>query len=277
MRYQFYYYTKFTEKLLNFLTETRIKHQVYDNGYVKFSLYSSQPDHQNLLDTLTSVYHCPKPLVDCDYTAKERNEAEFLWLTPCKYCIEITNKEDAYQYACAYEHTPTHTQRVHHKKQIGTFQIAKVPNLNTKTAFFAPDTGSNELFADHRIKALAEEHHLQGLTFLPLLLKNGQESPDIFQLTSQHVFGLSAVGRGYGETSDFCPLCGKEALVAASAYQMHLERSQLNPTLDLMVSDSFWGEGITYSVQIISQRFYKLLQQEKLTGSLRIDPIVLHG
>ena len=277
MRYQFYYYTKFTEKLLDFLTETRIKHQVYDNGYVKFSLYSSQPDHQNLLDTLTSVYHCPTPLVDCDYTAKERNEAEFLWLTPCKYCIEITNKEDAYQYACAYEHTPTHTQRVHHKKQIGTFQIAKVPNLNTKTAFFAPDTGSNELFADHRIKALAEEYHLQGLIFLPLLLKNGQERPDIFQLTSPHVFGLSAVVRGYGETSDFCPLCGKEALVVASAYQMHLERSQLNPTLDLMVSDSFWGEGITYSVQIISQRFYKLLQQEKLTGSLRIDPIVLHG
>lgn len=276
MRYQFYYYIKAPEHLLAFLTETKIKHQAYDNGYVKFSVYSSQPNHQALLDTLSSVYHCRAPLVYCDYSAKDRDEAEYLWIMPGKYCIDVMNKNEAYQYDCTYEHITTRTQRAHHKKQIGTFKIAKVPNLHTQTAFFSPDTGSNELFADHRIKALTEEHHLQGLCFLPLLLKNGQLSHELFQLTSPHVLGMSAVVRGHGETSDFCPICGKEALVTTSAYQMHLHRSHLDTSLDLMISDAFWGEGIPYSVQIISQRFYRLLRQEKLTGSLQIDPVILH-
>ncbi len=275
MRYQFYYYIEAPQNVLTFLSENRIKHKVYDKN-VMFSIYSSQPNYQELLATLTSTYRCEKPLIFCDYSAKDRDEAEYLWITPCRYCIEILNRKDAYQYSCEYEHIPTHTQRVRHRKQINVFQIGREPTRTMKAAFYSLDTGNDVLFADERIKKLAEQHHLQGLLFQPVLLRSGRESQHIFQLSSPHVLHMSAVARGYGERSEFCPLCGKEAIVPSSSYQMHLFRSHLDPSLDFMVSEAFWGEGISYSIQIISQRFYRLLKEEKLTGSLRIAPIILH-
>ena len=95
-------------------------------------------------------------------------------------------------------------------------------------------------------------------------------------MTSPHILDISAVVRDHGEDSEFCPLCGKEDLIPSSSYQMHLYRSHLDLSLDLMSTDRIWGEGISYSMHIISQKFYQILLEEKLTGSLNIEPVVLH-
>lgn len=131
------------------------------------------------------------------------------------------------------------------------------------------------MFADHRIKVMARQHDLRGLLFQPVYLKNNVESQNIFQVSSSHILTIDAVARGHGEKSEYCPFCGKENLVIDPSYQMHLLRSHIEPTLDLMDSEDFWGEGMSFSAQIISQKFYRLLQAEKLTGSLTIAPIVL--
>lgn len=275
MRYEYYYCTKSTEQLLDFLSTHRVKHTVR-YGDVVFSLYSSQQNSAQLIKTLSSVYNCGTPLVFCNYSAKDRDEAEFLWITPTKYCIDIRNKEQAYEYFCEFEHLPTHTKRVHHKRQVSMLEIAKEPQIASKTAFYAPDTGNHEIFVDHRIKSLAEKHNLKGLEFRPLGIRENQVSSNIFQLTSSHMWSMATVARGHGEISLFCPMCRKESLKIPSSYQMHLFRSQLDSSLDFMVSEPFWGEGIRYPVQVISQKFYKLLQENKLTGNLRVDPLILH-
>ncbi len=280
MRYEYYYYVEAPQELLVFLTENKIKHKVNDDlfpeKHVKFSIYSSQQNHQELLDTLTKVYGCRKPLVFCVYTAKDRSEAEFLWVTPYKYCIEVRNDEEAFQFSCNYVNPGDPAEHAFHRRQISPFQIVREPKTNSRAAFYTLDTGSDPMFADCRIKEMAEKHDLRGLLFQPVYLKNGVESRHIFQVSSPHVFTMDAAVRGYGEKSEFCPLCGKEQLDIDSSYQMHLNRSHLDPSLDLMVSENFWGPGCAASVQIISQKFYQLLLEEKLTGSLRIAPIVLH-
>ena len=96
-------------------------------------------------------------------------------------------------------------------------------------------------------------------------------------MTSTYTWGLSAVVRDQGEKIELCLLCGREALALRSSYQMHLFRGQLDVSMDFMASEPMWGEGISHPVHIISQRFYRILLENKLTGGLRIDPIVLHG
>lgn len=282
MRYQYYYYVEAPENLLTFLAENRVKRKVDETGvkkntkYVVFSIYSSQPNYQELLDTLTTVYGCKKPLVFCDYSKKELQEAEFLWVTPYRHCLAVRNDEEAFQFSCNYTCPGLPQERSHHRKQIAPIQICKEPKLSQKTAFYTLETGFCFLFADYRIKALAEQHDLRGLLFQPVYLRNGVESRKIFQISSSHILTIDAVARGHGEKSEFCPfLCGKESLLIDASYQMHLLRSHIEPTLDLMCSEDFWGEGLGFSAWIISQKFYRLLLAEKFTGSLSIAPIVL--
>ena len=183
MRYQYYWTALAKQDLLDFLSKNKIKHDLYYER-VSFSVYTSQPNYKELIDTIKTVYQYSDvyqftgPLIFAEYSEKDKESADFLWITPKKFCIDICNLEEAYQYSCAYV-TPTcfgDIERVRHKKQIGRLKISKLPNLNTKTAFFAPDTGHCELFCDHRIKTLAEENCLSGISFLPVLTKKNIDS-----------------------------------------------------------------------------------------------------
>lgn len=123
-------------------------------------------------------------------------------MKPPKYCIEVRKREEADAYSCVYEHIADHAWRMRHQRQTNTRQIARMPKRSARSAFHARDPGAHELFADDRIKALAEQHQLQGMIFLSVLLGSKQESQEIFRLTSPRLWQKDIVVRGHGERSE---------------------------------------------------------------------------
>ena len=267
------------EDLLTFLEENKIKHIVDKSTRiwgVIMDVYSTRPDYQQLLEQLEERFHASKFSPQVEYTAKDRDAAEYLWIRSKKLCIEVANADEAYEYSCY--HTPPGHQapRPNHETQVSMLRVCNVPKPTTQTAFCTTDFDDGYLFADHRIKALAEAHQLKGIEFHPVRRWNGQISEDFFQVLGTPFVSVSAMARGYGEEFTTCPVCGKEMMHVTGCYQMHLNRSQLDTSLDFLYTEPVCGPLHPFSCQLISQRFYRLLKQEKLAGGLFFNPVVLH-
>ncbi len=213
------------------------------------------------------------PVISAEYTPGELAAAEWLFMTPQKQRINIINAEEAYRYGCTRTH-PFIGETAKHAEQIGVFIIAKEPVMNTKTAFWAEDTGFSEVFADWRVRKLAEENGLPGVEFRDVMLRSGEPSAKLYQMTSSHVLPLEAIVCGHGEKALRCPYCGRLGYQIGNEYQLHLQASYLQEDSDMYITERIFGEGIAYPLYLISQRFYRLLVGHQLAGSVTFSPVV---
>ena len=125
-----------------------------------------------------------------------------------------------------------------------------------------------------RIKKLSEEANLNGMNFGNILSKKGESVANLFLLDSPCKLPLEAVAPGHGETPYKCACCGRVALEFTNSYTLHLKAASIPDGTDFCMTDSFWGEGFSFPFYIISQRFYRLLKENKLTGGIRLSPVI---
>ena len=134
-------------------------------------------------------------------------------------------------------------------------------------------TGFGELFTDSRVVNLAKEAGLTGIQFHNVFLKNRKISEKIFQATSENVLGNELIGKGYGERKIVCSMCGKVQYYVDNAYQLHLDFDSIPVKSDFYMTERLFGEGQAYPLYLISQKFYRLLKENNLTGNLTIAPV----
>lgn len=277
MRYQYYYCCRHCEALVTLLEDNGIPYRLSGGDItplvVVFSIRIPAGMSNPIINTLFSRFH-EVPIVSVEYSATELKAAEWIWMRPTKQRIDIINTDEAYHYGCEREH-PFGLITAKHQEQIGSFVIAKEPAMNTKTAFWAEDTGFAEVFADRRVRELAAANALSGVEFKDVMLPKGNLSTSVYQMTSTNILPLEAIACGHGEKALRCPYCGKPGFQIDNAYQLHLHASYLQDNIDMYVTDRIFGEGTAHPLHLISQRFYRLLVENQLAGNVTFSPVVL--
>lgn len=277
LRFNYYYCCRHCAELVSLLERNDIRYRFSGGDItplcVVFSIRCPVGEVSPVVAELSSAGEYP--VISAEYTPAELASAQWIWMTPKQQKIEIVNVEEAYHYSCTRIH-PFIGETAKHAEQIGIFTIAKEPATSTKTAFWAEDTGFAEVFADWRVRQLAEKNGLSGVEFRDVMLSKGELSSKLYQMTSAHVLPIKAIACGHGEKALCCPYCGKTGFQVDNAYQLHLYASYLRDNTDMYVTERIFGEGIAHSLYVISQRLYHLLAEQKLTGSVTFSPVVEH-
>lgn len=271
MRYRCYFAALIKPGIIDYLNASGIRYEIFSDDFFRFTIFSDYPNAEKIRADLKEQFNY-EPLLFPEYTAKELSEAKLLWLSPKRECIDIINGETAYAFS---EMTIKYGRHLlaKHRWQIDQFAIAKEPPMGKSTAFWASDDGGWEVFTDSRVLALAKENNLVGVDYSNVFLKNGETSQNLFQLTPKNIISRECIGKGYREKVTKCPGCGKDIFVIGCDYQLYLDYSKIDLQFDLYVTERVFGDGIPFHLHLISQRFYQLLKQNNLVGSLNLSPV----
>lgn len=272
MKYEYYFYRDAKPELVDYLNSEKIPCKLdlsYPNDpKVVFRLWSTGAGTERQLRELEKI-GVRWPIISVTYTKRELENAELLKLRPRKQWVSVTNEEVSSRYTC-----PIGRDKFMHEEQIGPYCISKEPKSSGRTAFWCEDTGWADVFTDFRVKKLAEDHGLVGVEFLDVLLRENRVSQNIFQLRSSARIPRDAICLGYGEQPISCPVCGREQYGTHDIYQLHLDFARFPAGNDLYMTESMWGYGFAYPMYVISQRFYRLLRENKLDGYLNLLPVI---
>lgn len=272
MKYEYHFLKWKDTQLMEFLNEQKIEYQEGANQFrVVFSIFSSSPKAEFYLEELKKM-NIKENYITVEFTKKELSEADFLMMRPKRQSIDIEN-EDAFRYTC--EWTSRLGEKVfQHEEQVKEAVVKKVPSMKKRNAFWCESTGFSVIFADKRIRKLAEENSLSGVEFKNVFLKNGTCSDDLFQMTSSNILKKEDIVWGYGEKIEKCPMCGKEQYVIDYVWQLHLDFSKIEKQSDMYVTERIFGEGFAEPIYVISQKFYRLLVENKLDKNITFSPVV---
>jgi hypothetical protein len=194
-------------------------------------------------------------------------------MRPKSQSVEIVNPDEAFRYSCQWVNSVgIHLRK--HEKQVGPVAIAKEPDNRKSTAFWSEDTGFSVFFTSMRVVNLVEEHNLVGVSFQKVKLRNGNESENIFQMISPNIITQDCIEKKNLKMAETCCICGKEQFFLDHAEQLHVDFSKLPVESDLYLTESIFGEGDPEPLFIISQRFYQLLNENKLTRNVVFTPVV---
>jgi len=266
MQYSKYYCFPYSEEWKARLEEHRVPYKVA-YGLLSFTLLSDSREDEPWLSGLSY-------LIGIRYSNKELEQAPFLWFQPFCPAVEV-DTASSFEELCRYQVTWDRFQldKCHHLRQVNPIQLKKEPKWKKKTAFYAMDTGHGCIFCDKRVTELITTHRLQGFDVRPTYRKDGQPSEHTVQLMSTNRLTFGDIALGHGETVKTCPLCGKPQIAYDGAYRLHIQTPLEAMTEDFYMTEDLFGEGIPYAMYMISQRFYQLLKQEQLLGSVNIAPV----
>ena len=274
MRYRYYFCKRYTSEKEEYLIKNKIKYKIEEDvrRWIIFDIWSTSKDYEKHLKELirTPLDH---PLVFAEYTASEYANAPLLMIWPKRQVIDIENEEEAYEWSCTW--MSGKIEKAKHAKPKSPFVIKKEPSMKSTTAFWCESTGFAEVFADHRVVEMVKENSLVGVDFQQVILKKGGVSDKLFQMSSNNILTTEdAICLGYGEKRVVCHVCGKEQYSIDNTYQVHVDFSKVPIKSDLYMTERIFGEGIAYPLYLISQRFYRLLKENKIAGGITFVPVV---
>jgi len=271
MYYSYYFCCRADAELLSFLKDNAIAHKIDDyKGLVPTLVSFTLKDSSPLLQRACG-YADKSPIVSAHYSSRELSSADYLRLWPCRQSIDIVNEDEAYiSQRCA-------GGKIHFHAPSPSMRIRKEAPANGHCAFWTHNTGFALLFADSRIKTLCEKEDLKGISFETILLKNGECAESLFLLDSPYKLPLEAVAAGHGERAYKCSHCGRIALAFTNSYTLHLKAASIPGEADFCMTEPFWGEGFAFPFYMISQRFYRLLKEQGLTGGIKLSPVIFES
>ena len=271
MRYRYYFCKPYRKELVDYLENHQLSYQT-SGRFIKFDLWSTTTDIETHLRKLKEITFT-SPLIFPEYTEAEYNSAKLLVMQSQLQTTDILNEDEAYRYNCQWTNSVGMILK-RHESQVAALQIAKEPSSKTRTAFWCESTGFSVLFADSRLKELVKKEGIQGLVFQDVILKNGERSSRIFQATSQQILDEPCIKLGFGEKRILCPQCGKPQYAVDRTYQLHVDFSKIPDELDFYMTAPIFGEGPPESLYVISQRFFRCLNETKLADHLTFTPVV---
>ena len=275
MKHRYYFCQQYDLRLVQYLEKNNVKYKIVGEHtilpMITFDICDTFVDTKRCLKELEEM-KVKLPIVYVEYSKSEIENAELLVLSTQKQCINILNEQEAYDYSCKWVNA-FGISKVNHKEQKNLFKIRKEPACNSRTAFWSEDTGKAEVFVDFRVHKLIEDNCLKGISLKNVILPSGEYSENLYQLTAENTLNRNQISMGYGERKEICSLCKKEQFFIDNVYQLHLDFSKIEKK-DFYVTERMWGEGIAYPIYIVSQKFYQLLKENKLSGNLKFSPIV---
>ena len=281
MRYRYYYCERTSERLIDYLTVESIKYNVTEGisagryacpALVSFNIWADDKNAEQHMQALNAISQFG-PTKYAEYSSRDYSKATYLMMRPKSQSVEIVNPDEAFQYSCQWGNSVgMHLRK--HEKQVGPVVIAKEPDIRKSTALWSEDTSFSVFFASKKVVDLVNQHSLVGISFPKVKLRNENESENIFQMISPNIITQDCIGMENLKMVETCLVCGKEQFFLDHAEQLHVDFSKLPVESDLYLTESIFGEGDPEPLFIISQRFYQLLNENKLARNVVFTPVV---
>jgi hypothetical protein len=276
MKLKEHIYERYSDKLIKLLKKYNIKYSIAGDDkivprLIVFDIFLDQPFYSEIKkSTPTTRSH---PLVFAEYSTSEIDNADWLMMRPILNRVEVINVEKAFLFSCVY-YTQSGSQRVHHKEQKELLQVASEVKWGKKNFFYSIDTGFSEIFINLAVKDMIKKNDIRGAVVKPVLNGSGHYCVNTFQLLGERILNFDAIALGFGERIEKCPICGKTQFSNNNTYQLHIKNGLMDQHMDIYMTASVFGYGIPEPLFIISQRFYRLILEQKMSAEIKFEPIV---
>ena len=247
--------------------------------FVVFDVLEKAPYYEALrseLETVTDT-KCIGDLISALYSEKERLAAPWLQISSSYAPIEPTQENQIAQAGsanrkCAYTTSSGKTIYRHY--------LDKVPYIIEKGAAWRKNrvfctsivSGYRDLFCNDDAREKMESAGLRGAAYCTVYRKTGEPFPDIWRLVlkPQPDFIVPICGIQVNR----CEVCGCNLYEAVEEkWSYHIDTHVIDSKLDFIQSPPVIGYREYTSVQLISQRAYRFLKENKMNRALTFLPL----
>lgn len=271
MKKKYFFRENYDNDLITLLNDNKIKYAEKKNDFIGMHLVVFSVDDSQLANKIMA-FAKNEPIIEVKYSPKELESSQLIRIHAKRQEIDIINELEAFDFDCKLV-DKNGIGRAHHKKQIKSVKIDKLPKEKKGSVLYSTTLGFGELFADARFFSICEKNNITGIQFLPVYDKKGTKLNSLWQLTTNNVIFESNIALGYGELITSCPVCNKKKIISPYAYELHLDLNRESINQDFYVTERLFGEGISEPYFLISQRLYRLLLEEGLLNDLEITPV----
>lgn len=280
-----YYYTEYDEKLHNILLKYNVKVKidepdvVYKTKRMAFTVYENGQGWDEYESFLPERINC----IDYEYSKKEMNESK--WFYVRSTCMKLDNlNENTFEYSCYSEEeyfvAGKMRKRVYHELQVEPFAFKPIKWNDRNHIYSAFEGGYDIMFCDDIVKELMMTNNVNGIKFEKVLwAKKNIELPNAHQITTDNIIPDEALviegfEKGYVSIKK-CPICGRITYIPNNAFILGAREEYLDENVDIYRTNYLFGMSRGLPMYIISQKIYKLLENNKMTRNLKIRPLIL--
>lgn len=229
-------------------------------------------EHERYILEYCRKIHAPD-LIHTEYDQAEYDAASWYTLRSTWHWSYPQPEENS-AYCDLVYNIPCKTCRCE-KEQKGLFRVRSAPKWGPKKYFAMLYWVEDELFASDKCVELLKRYQITGLEFLDVLhYKKSEKIPDLNQLKVTNTIPECIDKQGSGIRSvNHCPQCGSTLLLEDGRPLLWDKKAFDGLQLDAYKTTDMFGERVGSHIILISKRFYSMLQAEKATRSLVIEPV----
>ena len=261
------------EKLIRYLQKENIKYKLIgDDKLVPKMICFSCFDYELTNELVKLIKH--EAIVSNFFSDEELLNASFLTLRPQNGCIEIVNEEEAFDFFCPIKSLFTNG-KYRHKEQKADFVIANVSF--PKTIFLlSEDSGKHYIFTRKETYDFLKKNKITGIVSRSVLQKQGNvlSESNLLQIGSDKKIPYKEIFCGENVKVKKCSFCGTYTINIMQDYQLMLKGKAQDYTDDFYQTEAVFGPGITKPLFVVSNKFYKLLVENKMNKGLTFEPVV---
>ena len=263
---------EYSEMLEKKLKDMKLKYEIKNilgSNRIIFSIKDNSERYKEL-ELLTQR----EPLIFVQFTKKELENAHLLQIVPESQKISIINREECFETKCIKE-DKFGIKRTYHHKQVGKMEINNVPKQDG-CYLYSVDTGFSEIFARKELVELIQKYNFKGFKVSQISEYNNEDCEDLYQLLSDNIIKFEDIVKG-NEKVESCPMCHDyKKIIIDNTYQLHLNKKDKDLDSDFYMTDAVFGEGISYRIYLVSQRFYQALKKEKMNKKVKFIPVIFN-
>ena len=209
--------------------------------------------------------------VTCVFDKEELERAKLLTIRPKYQKFDYSSEDSALVEVCEGVQGNRHFL----SEQVGNLKVWDLPSTKSKTHFWAEAYVARKfLFTTRTVYDLVQANDIKGAVFKNVIVRGGKYSENFYQLTSDTVIGRECVKLGYGEKERTCQICGQKWYSLGDTVQLHLDFSKFELDKDVYITKPiFGGINSVAPLYIISQKLYRLLNENKLLKNVIVEPV----
>jgi hypothetical protein len=96
-------------------------------------------------------------------------------------------------------------------------------------------------------------------------------------MMSEKIVFIESISKDNIKKIKHCPRCGKQKFIVETDYQLHLLSDMMKTyeNDDFVQTEAVFGEGIPHSIELISQKFYRILKDRMLLKNTIVEPVLI--
>ena len=284
MTIQHHYYIKYTEKLLDFLDSKKIKYEFsVSAGNILLDICENNKHFAEFMQFIPEDAFCTKKYV---FSKKELDEAKWLTMRCTNQKFEAQSWEETFEYSCTETRTainhrgkPEIHEYANHGKQIAPYQFTKANIKWGKSSFCGTITGGRDtIFCNDNAVSVIESNGLTGLSFAPVLQhRKNVYLENVHQLVFDNIIPDEKTQMQGLDKVWHCPHCGKKKYMYNSLSRLVIDRDALGEQDFYSTEENYhyWSdETRPQALFIVSQRAYRVLKENRMTGTLEFFPLL---